>query len=139
MKTKSMEKTYFTPPIVPGTEFPHWPDGALGALESESKDIPTLTPFFAPPGKSNGTGVLVCHGGHVRQVNGRDAFRIDFLVFFCAAGMHFYPRGATRTPLQYIPRSAPPATVLRFSFWQGCQHRFRKAYLLACFRVHLCR
>lgn len=42
---------------------PLWPNGAPGALGSEAKDIPTLTPFLADPSKSTGAAIVVCPGG----------------------------------------------------------------------------
>jgi acetyl esterase/lipase len=47
----------------PQGEFPLWPKGAPGALGTEPKDIPTLTPFFAPPEKATGAALVVCPGG----------------------------------------------------------------------------
>ncbi len=43
--------------------FPLWPEGAPGALGKETKDIPTLTPFFPEPGKATGAAMIVCPGG----------------------------------------------------------------------------
>ena len=40
-----------------------WPDAAPGALGSDSKDIPTLTPFLAKPGQATGAAVVICPGG----------------------------------------------------------------------------
>ena len=48
---------------LPRDEFPLWPKGAPGALGTEPKDIPTLTPFFAPPASATGAAVIVCPGG----------------------------------------------------------------------------
>jgi acetyl esterase/lipase len=42
---------------------PLWPDGAPGALGKADKDIPTLTPFLADPGKATGAALVVCPGG----------------------------------------------------------------------------
>ena len=43
--------------------FPLWPEGAPGALGTEDKDIPTLTPFFPAPEKATGAAIVVCPGG----------------------------------------------------------------------------
>ena len=51
------------PPQLPRNEFPLWAEGAPGALGSEAKDIPTLTPSFAPPGKATGASFVICPGG----------------------------------------------------------------------------
>jgi len=40
-----------------------WPDGAPGALGKTDKDIPTLTPFFAPAEKATGAAMVICPGG----------------------------------------------------------------------------
>jgi len=50
-------------PALPRSEFPLWLGGAPGALGKEAKDIPTLTPFFAPPGKATGASFVICPGG----------------------------------------------------------------------------
>lgn len=47
----------------PRDEFPLWPKGAPGALGTERKDIPTLTPYFAPPTKATGAAMIICPGG----------------------------------------------------------------------------
>ena len=48
---------------LPRYEFPLWDNGAPGALGKEAKDIPTLTPFFAPPAKATGAAIIICPGG----------------------------------------------------------------------------
>lgn len=40
-----------------------WPEGAPGAMGHDEADIPTLTPFLAPPGKATGAAIIVCPGG----------------------------------------------------------------------------
>lgn len=50
-------------PNPPRDPFPLWAQGAPGALGKEEKDIPTLTPYFANPGKASGASVVVCPGG----------------------------------------------------------------------------
>ncbi|MBM3882814.1 MAG: alpha/beta hydrolase [Verrucomicrobia bacterium] len=47
----------------PGAPVPLWPDGAPGALGTEAKDIPTLTPYLADPGTAGGAAIVVCPGG----------------------------------------------------------------------------
>ncbi len=48
---------------LPRLEFPLWAGDAPGALGKEAKDIPTLTPYFAPPGKATGASFIICPGG----------------------------------------------------------------------------
>jgi acetyl esterase/lipase len=43
--------------------FPLWPNGTPGALGTEAKDIPTLTPFLPPPEKGTGAAIVICPGG----------------------------------------------------------------------------
>jgi hypothetical protein len=40
-----------------------WPEGAPGAVGTQDADKPSLTIYLPPPGKSNGTAVVVCPGG----------------------------------------------------------------------------
>jgi len=40
-----------------------WSGGAPGALGSEDKDVPTLTPWLAPADKATGAAMVVCPGG----------------------------------------------------------------------------
>lgn len=41
-----------------------WPNGAPGALGSEAKDIPTLTPYLAEPSVvATGAAIVICPGG----------------------------------------------------------------------------
>lgn len=47
----------------PRYEFSLWDNGAPGALGKETKDIPTLTPYFAPPAKATGAAIIICPGG----------------------------------------------------------------------------
>ena len=47
----------------PTNSFPLWPEGAPGALGTNAKDIPTLTPYFADPEKAAGSAMVVCPGG----------------------------------------------------------------------------
>jgi acetyl esterase/lipase len=43
--------------------FPLWKNGAPGALGTDSKDIPTLTPFLADKDKASGAAIVVLPGG----------------------------------------------------------------------------
>lgn len=53
-----------TPKVrLPDMEFPLWTGDAPGALGKETKDIPTLTPYFAPPEKATGAAFIICPGG----------------------------------------------------------------------------
>jgi acetyl esterase/lipase len=47
----------------PRQEFPLWNGDAPGALGKEAKDIPTLTPYFAPPAEATGASFIICPGG----------------------------------------------------------------------------
>ncbi len=51
------------PVQLPRMEFPLWTGDAPGALGKDAKDIPTLTPYFAPAGKATGASVIICPGG----------------------------------------------------------------------------
>src|SRR5882724_3807954 len=52
--------------------FPLWPNGAPDALGKEDKDIPTLTPFFAPPDKASGAAMVVLPGGGYGALAGHE-------------------------------------------------------------------
>ena len=47
----------------PTKPFPLWPDGAPGALGTNEKDIPTLTPYLPEPAKATGASIVICPGG----------------------------------------------------------------------------
>jgi len=47
----------------PTNSFPLWAEGAPGALGSEDKDIPTLTPYWPDPAKATGAALVICPGG----------------------------------------------------------------------------
>ncbi len=51
------------PGPLPRFEFPLWTGDAPGALGKEAKDIPTLTPYFAPAAKATGAAFIICPGG----------------------------------------------------------------------------
>lgn len=54
---------------LPTTEFPLWPAGQVpGALGTEEKDIPTLTPYWPAPDKATGAAVIVFPGGGYRSL-----------------------------------------------------------------------
>lgn len=50
-------------PVNEPAAFPLWKDGAPGAKGTSEKDIPTLTPWLAPPERATGAAVVVCPGG----------------------------------------------------------------------------
>ena len=62
----------------PHDEFPLWPTsgpGAPGALGTAPKDIPTLTPFFAPSEKATGAAMIVCPGGGYAKLAPHEGFQ----------------------------------------------------------------
>ncbi len=55
-----------------------WPEGAPGALGSEDADVPTLTPFPAPPEVATGAAIILCPGGgyhHLADAHGEPVAR----------------------------------------------------------------
>ena len=53
----------------PDAEFPLWPPGQVpGALGTEPKDTPTLTPYWPAPDKATGAAVIVFPGGGYRSL-----------------------------------------------------------------------
>ena len=53
----------------PTVEFPLWPAGQVpGALGTEPKDTPTLTPYYPAPEKANGAAMIVFPGGGYRML-----------------------------------------------------------------------
>jgi acetyl esterase/lipase len=53
----------------PTAEFSLWPAGQVpGALGTEAKDIPTLTPYWPAPDKATGATVIVFPGGGYRSL-----------------------------------------------------------------------
>jgi acetyl esterase/lipase len=60
---------------LPRAEFPLWTGDAPGALGKEAKDIPTLTPYFAPPGKSTGAAFIICPGGGYAALAPHEGFQ----------------------------------------------------------------
>ncbi len=58
----------------PTKPFVLWPEGAPGALADEEADIPTLTPYLAPPDKATGAAIIICPGGgyhHLAAAHGQ--------------------------------------------------------------------
>jgi acetyl esterase/lipase len=47
----------------PTNSFPLWTNAAPGALGSEAKDVPTLTPFYPGADKATGAAIVVLPGG----------------------------------------------------------------------------
>jgi len=52
-----------TAPAQPHEALPLWPAGAPGALGTEPKDIPTLTPYLPDPAEATGAAIVICPGG----------------------------------------------------------------------------
>lgn len=53
----------------PTAEFPLWPAGQVpGALGTEPKDTPTLTPYYPAPEKATGAAIVVFPGGGYRML-----------------------------------------------------------------------
>ncbi len=61
MQNRGSPQAAQAPP--PRLEFPLWAGDAPGALGKEAKDIPTLTPYFAPPARATGAAFVICPGG----------------------------------------------------------------------------
>src|SRR5882762_8699070 len=53
----------FTSLVRAQTAIPLWPDAAPGALGTEDKDIPTLTPFPADASIASGAAMVIFPGG----------------------------------------------------------------------------
>ena len=45
------------------TPLPLWAEGAPGALGTDEKDIPTITPYFPEPDAATGAAMVICPGG----------------------------------------------------------------------------
>ncbi len=58
----------------PRLEFPLWEGSAPGALGKDAKDIPTLTPHFAPPAKATGASFIICPGGGYASLAPHEGF-----------------------------------------------------------------
>jgi acetyl esterase/lipase len=61
--------------LPPHQEFRLWKDDAPGALGKETKDVPTLTPYFAPPAKSTGAAFVICPGGGYAALAPHEGFQ----------------------------------------------------------------
>jgi acetyl esterase/lipase len=62
-------------PQLPRLEFPLWMGDAPGALGKDAKDIPTLTPYFAPPEKALGASFIICPGGGYAALAPHEGFQ----------------------------------------------------------------
>ena len=62
------------PGPLPRLEFPLWTGDAPGALGKEAKDIPTLTPYFAPPARATGASFVICPGGGYARLAPHEGF-----------------------------------------------------------------
>lgn len=51
---------------------PLWPDGAPGALGTEEKDLPTLTPYLPDPDQASGAAIVICPGGAYGMLAGHE-------------------------------------------------------------------
>jgi acetyl esterase/lipase len=74
-----------TPPAEP---LPLWPNGAPGALGTESKDTPTLTCYAPPEGAANGATMLVLPGGGYGGLAGHEGK--NYAEWFAAHGVTAY-------------------------------------------------
>ena len=63
-----------------------WPGDAPGALGQEPHDIPTLTHFAPPPGKSCGTAIIICPGGAYQGLAGHEGK--GYAEYLAAHGIH---------------------------------------------------
>jgi acetyl esterase/lipase len=60
---------------LPRLEFPLWTGDAPGTLGKDAKDVPTLTPYFAPPGKATGASFIICPGGGYAALAPHEGFQ----------------------------------------------------------------
>lgn len=51
---------------------PLWPDGAPGALGTNTVDVPALTPYLADPKVASGAALVVCPGGGYGHLSPRE-------------------------------------------------------------------
>ena len=65
---------------------PLWKDGAPGALGTEAKDIPTLTPFLAPKESATGAAIVVLPGGGYGGLAPHEGK--DYAVWLNSLGIH---------------------------------------------------
>ncbi len=59
----------------PRMEFPLWTGDAPGALGKEAKDVPSLTPYFAPLEKATKASVVICPGGGYASLAPHEGFQ----------------------------------------------------------------
>jgi acetyl esterase/lipase len=62
-----------------------WPEGAPGALGTDAKDIPTLTPYIAPNAQPNGGTIVILPGGGYVNLAAHEGD--GFAQFFMARGV----------------------------------------------------
>jgi len=65
---------------------PLWKEGAPGALGTEPKDIPTLTPFLAPKESATGAAIVVLPGGGYGGLAPHEGK--DYAVWLNSLGIH---------------------------------------------------
>ena len=56
----------------PASPLPLWPQGAPGALGTDEKDHPSLTPFLADPSKATAAAIVICPGGGYAGLAGHE-------------------------------------------------------------------
>ncbi|PAW79654.1 MAG: hypothetical protein B9S32_02590 [Verrucomicrobia bacterium Tous-C9LFEB] len=62
-----------------------WEGDAPGALDTEEKDIPTITPVLPEAGKANGTALVVCPGGGYSRLSGHEG--LAYAEYFAKQGV----------------------------------------------------
>lgn len=65
-----------------------WDKDVPGALGTEDKDTPTLTPFLPPEGKANGTALIICPGGGYAGLAGHEG--AGYAEYFAKQGITCY-------------------------------------------------
>jgi acetyl esterase/lipase len=68
--------------------FPLWKNGAPGALGSDAKDIPTLTPFLAEKEKATGAAIVVLPGGGYHGLAEHEGK--DYALWLNSLGVHAF-------------------------------------------------
>ena len=69
----------------PTNTFPLWAGGAPGALGTEEKDIPTLTPFWPESSKASRAAMMICPGGGYGGLAGHEGK--DYALWFNEQGI----------------------------------------------------
>ncbi len=64
---------------------PLWPNGAPGALGSDPKDIPTLTPYLTDPAAKTRAAIVICPGGGYTWLAPYEGG--DFALWLCQHGL----------------------------------------------------